>query len=280
LGEENVKRVLHDFGVTQTEGEVYLFLARHSALKGTEIARQIKKDKAQTYHILKSLQTKGLVESSLEVPTRFVPVPFETVVESTIKSKRAEAAQIECSKRELLEYWQSTKQSKLEPALERFLVLEGSSKIFPRILEMINQTRRRFCAVSSVHDLQRAERFGLLDAVGKHPLKAQIDFRLIMELSQRNMGLVRELLERNQLFEVNFRRRNPDFGLPLLPELVIRDREELILGITQTTEAKSEVCLWTNCTILVQSFSAVFEDFWCNAEENIERTGSFAWEDT
>jgi DNA-binding MarR family transcriptional regulator len=274
LGEENVMRFLRDFGVTQTEAEVYLFLARHSVLKGTQIARQVKKDKAQIYHILKSLQTKGLVESSVEVPARFVAVPFETVVELTIKSKRAEVAQIECNKRELLEYWQSTKQGKLEPALERFLVVEGGSKIFPRILELINQTRHGFCAVSTVRDLQRAEQFGLLDAVGKHPLKSQIHFRLLTELSQRNMGLVKGLMERNQLFDVDFRRRNPNFGLPLLPELVIRDGEELMLVITQSVEAQPEVCLWTNCAIIVHFFSAVFEDFWCNAEENVKILGS------
>jgi len=54
-GEENIKRVLKDFGLTETEAAVYLFLAKHDVLKGTEIARQIKKDKAQVYHILKSL---------------------------------------------------------------------------------------------------------------------------------------------------------------------------------------------------------------------------------
>lgn len=275
MGEESVRRVLRDFGLTHTEVEVYLFLARHSALKGTEIARRVKKDKAQVYHILKSLQSKGLVESSLRVPARFVPVPFEMVVEATIESKKAEAAQVECSKRDLLDYWRSTKQCRLEPQIERFLVVEGSRKIFPRILEMINQTIRQFCAVSSVQDLQRAEQYGLLDAVCKHPLKSQIHFRLLTELSGKNIELIRALLERNPSFDVDFRRRNPNFGLPVWPQLVIRDGEELMLGITPTAGAKPEVCLWTNCAILVQSFSAVFEDFWCNAGEMLEIDNSW-----
>src|SRR3989304_2635240 len=106
-GEENIKRVLKDFGFTEREAGVYLFLAKHGVLKGTEIARQIKKDKAQVYHILKSLQTKGLVESTLEAPVRFAPVPCEKIVDSSINAKREEAARIENAKEELFGYWKN-----------------------------------------------------------------------------------------------------------------------------------------------------------------------------
>ena len=143
LSEENIKRILKDFGLTETEGEIYLFLARNDPLKGTQIARQMRKDKAQVYHILKSLQAKGLVESTLEMPVRFTPVPFERVVESTIKAKRAEAARIESIKQELFDYWKNIKRDTLDLPLEKFIVIEGSSKIYLRILEMINKTKRQ-----------------------------------------------------------------------------------------------------------------------------------------
>jgi sugar-specific transcriptional regulator TrmB len=95
LSDEALKRVLKDFGLTEIEAEIYLFLARQGASKGTEVAKQTKKDKAQIYHILRNLQSKGLVESTLEAPVRFTPVSFEHVVESAIKSKKDEATEIE-----------------------------------------------------------------------------------------------------------------------------------------------------------------------------------------
>ena len=55
----------------------------------------MKIDKGQIYRILKNLQKKGLVEATLEYPTRFTAVPFEKVIDSFIKSKREEVAQIE-----------------------------------------------------------------------------------------------------------------------------------------------------------------------------------------
>jgi len=140
-GEENIKRVLKDFGLTETEAAVYLFLAKHGVLKGTEIARQIKKDKAQVYHILKSLQAKGLVESTLEAPVRFAPVPFEKVVESTINAKREEATRIENAKEELLDYWKNISKTKPELPLEKFVVIEGRHKVYSKISQMIKDTK-------------------------------------------------------------------------------------------------------------------------------------------
>lgn len=137
LSEEALKTILRDFGLTETESEIYLFLARHKASKGTEIAKQTRKDKAQVYHILKNLQIKGLVESTLEVPVRFTPVPFENVVESAIQAKKDEAAKIESTKRELLDYWRNISKTTLDLPLEKFLVIQGQQKIYSKIAQMV-----------------------------------------------------------------------------------------------------------------------------------------------
>lgn len=132
LSEKAIRHVLKDFGLTKTEGDLYLFLARHGPLKGTEIAKRIKKDKAQVYRFLKSLQTKGLVEATLEKPYRFTCVPFETVVESTIKTKRDEAKRIENMKQELFDYWKKTNRTMPRSPLEKFVVINGTKKNLPK----------------------------------------------------------------------------------------------------------------------------------------------------
>ena len=271
LSEENTKRLLKDFGLTGMESEIYLFLARHEALKGTEITRQVKKDKAQVYRILKSLQAKGLVESTVETPVRFIPVPFERIVESTIKAKRDEATRIESIKQELFDYWKSISRGRPESPLEKFLVIEGSSKIYPKIFEMINKTRRQFSIVSTIQGLLRADQYGLLDAAFKHPLKSQVQFRFLTELSEKNVSVMKSLIGRKPKVGVNFKGRNPNLGLLLSPRMAIRDEEEILLFITPTTvsspTAQDEVCLWTNCKALLQMFVEVFEDLWTNSTD-------------
>ena len=54
--EETVRKLLKEVGLTEKESEVYLFLAKHGALKGLEIAKQTKKHKAQIYLYFKKPQ--------------------------------------------------------------------------------------------------------------------------------------------------------------------------------------------------------------------------------
>jgi sugar-specific transcriptional regulator TrmB len=85
-------------GLTEKETEVYIFLSQGGILRSGQIARGIKTHRTEVYRILKSLQTKGLVLATLEVPTRFKASPFEMVLDSFIKGKREEAARVEDTK--------------------------------------------------------------------------------------------------------------------------------------------------------------------------------------
>jgi sugar-specific transcriptional regulator TrmB len=271
LGEKTVENVLKDFGLTEKEVEVYVFLAKHGVLKSREVARQIKKDKAQVLRILKSLQSKGLVESTLEAPKRFTAVPFEKVLEAFIKAKRDEAALIESTKKDLLLYWKSIGRTRPEVPLEKFVVIEGTNKIYSKISQMITETRNQFSTISTVPGLLRADQMGLLDLVSSHPLRSKIQLRFLTEFSGQNSNAINVLLEKTSKAGINFRGKNPDLGLRPFPRMVIRDEKEVLLFITPRVEAarakQMDTGLWTNCKTLVQTFVAVFEDLWRNATD-------------
>jgi sugar-specific transcriptional regulator TrmB len=270
LSEETIKKVLKDFGLTQTEAEVYIFLARHGVLKGTEIAKQIKKDKAQVYHILKSLQAKGLVLSTLEAPVRFMPIPFEHIIESTIKAKKDEAARIESTKQEMLDYWKSMNKTNVELPLEKFGVINGRNKIYSKISEMIAETKNQLSAITTVNSLLQADQFDLFNFASKHALKSKIQFRFLTELSIQNLNAMKAIIGKGTKKGFNFRGKNPDLWVTLFPQMVIRDNEETIFFITPNIENaaapdQDDVCFWTNCKSIVQAFTAVFENLWRNS---------------
>ena len=101
----SIKKVLRDFGLTEKEAEIYILLAKSGVLRGGEIVARSRKHRAQVYRILKILQPRGLVETTLEAPTRFTAVPFEAFLDLNIRAKRDEAALIEKEKQELLVDW-------------------------------------------------------------------------------------------------------------------------------------------------------------------------------
>jgi sugar-specific transcriptional regulator TrmB len=274
LGEEPVRKVLKSLGLTEKEAGVYIFLAKHGVQRSGEIGKRVKTDRSEVYRILKSLQSKGLVEASLEVPTRFTAVPFGSVLDSFIKAKRDEAASVETAKKELLSYFERFGKPGPEPVPEKFVVIEGNHKIYPKILQMTKETKNQLSTVATVPGLIRSDQFGILDAAFTHRLKSKIQFRFLTELSEQNLNAMKTLLKRTPKTGFNFKGRNPDLGLQLAPRMVIRDDEEIIFFITPRTDTspteQEDVCLWTNCKALVQSFMAVFEDLWRNATD-IER---------
>ena len=76
--------------MTKREAEVYIFIGKRGPQKGGQIAKQLKKHSAQIYRILRRLKKKGLIESTLEAPTRFTAVPFEKILDLFIKTKQGE----------------------------------------------------------------------------------------------------------------------------------------------------------------------------------------------
>jgi len=271
LGDEKVRKVLKNFGLTEKETEVYIFLAKHGVLRSGEISKGIKTHRAEVYRMLKSLQSKGLVQSTLESPTRFTTVPFETILDSFIKTKREEAASVESAKQDLLDDWKRISRHEPEPSLEKFVVIEGNHKIYSKILQMMKETKSQLSAVSTVSGLMRADQFGLFDAAFDHLVGSKVQFRFITDLSSQNLNFMKILLKRIPKAGFNIKGRNPTLGLKLSPRMVIKDEDEIIFFIKPKTDIaaseQDDVCFWTNCKTLVQSFIAVFEDLWGNATE-------------
>lgn len=265
--------MLQDFGLTETEGEIYLFLSKYGVMKGTEIAKRIKKDKAQVYHVLRSLQAKGFAVSTLESPVCYAPVAFESIVESAIKEKRDDAERIESTKQDLVNYWKSLGKNSRSSTLEKFVVIEDKNKIYRRIIQMIEETKRDFSSLSTVSGLLNSYRFGVLDSIQNSPMHSSAYFRVLIELTETDLPTVGTLLKAKPNAKLDIRGRTPDLAGRISHSMVLRDNEELMVFVNSATplaeKVQGEICFWTNCKVLVQSFVSVFKGMWQEAT-NIE----------
>ncbi len=271
LSEEPVRSILKDIGLSEKEAEIYIFLAKHTALRSGEIAKLTKIDKAEVYRVLTNLQTKGLVEKTLEAPTRFTSTPFERAIDSFIKYKRNEATLVEKTKHELIKDWNNITKAPKQRLVEKFVVIEGWRKIYPRISQMIKQTKREFSSVSTINGYLRAEQLGIFDEILSHPLKENIKFQFISEVPSQNMAAMQKLLDKIPKNFSNIRARNPDFVFKASPRMVIKDGEELLLfinpSVQEPLEKNDDIALWTDCRTIVQSFVTMFEGLWGNSTD-------------
>lgn len=264
LGEECIKRVLNSSGMTNREAEVYIFLAKHNAIKGTEVARLMKMDKAHVFHILKRLQSKGYVETTLEFPTRYTVIPLKNVLEAIVKNRQDEVAYIEEAKNDLLSF---IEKQKVEPLLDKFVVIRGNKRIRAKILQLIRNSKNHLSAAITVQGFMY--KFGIIESIQNHPLKEQIQFRFITESKELNEDFVKNALKKIIKTEFQLKVIDPESGLRMFPRMVTRDYEETLFftSPSYTESEKEEVCLWTNCMYLVQAFTNVFEDLWRNSTD-------------
>jgi HTH-type transcriptional regulator, sugar sensing transcriptional regulator len=265
--------MLRSFGLTEKEASIYILISKHGAIRSNELAKHTKTDKAEIYRILTSLQGKGIIEKTLESPTRFTAMPFEKVVDSYIKNKRDEANIVEKTRNNLLDDWKKITKTQPVSPLERFIVVEGWRKVYPRIFEMVKETKRQLSCISSAEGLLKAEQYGLSEAILAHPNKEKIEFRFITEVSNQNMENVSKLLKLMPKNLSNVRGRKTAFSFKQSPRMVIKDDEEIFLFINSNSEepiGSDDVALWTNCKTIVQSFNDMFEDLWKNSEDLAE----------
>jgi len=91
----------------------------------------------------------------------------------------------------------------------------------------------------------------------------------LTELSEKNLDTVRNLLKKTPKQKFHLEIRIPDLGLSLLNRMIIRDDEEAIFFINRETDQTAteldDLCLWTNCKSMMNSFIAVFDDLWQGA---------------
>ena len=271
LKQEKIESTLRDLGLSTKEAQVFIFLGKRGPLTSGEITKQLKMNRGQVFRLLSKLQKKGLIEATLEYPKRYVVVSFENVIESFIKSKREEAELIEEIKDELVSDWNKISQIELESSLEKFSVIEGKKKIFSKIAQMVRDTEEEFLCSLGVLDLLNSDHYGVFDQLAKQQSKSNIKFRFLTEASKQNLKALK-MLDNKFKKVIELKGTDPTLGSPNFVRMAIRDRQEMVLFISEKGQAaKNEVILCTNCKSIIGAFSGVFEELWNNSRRIEDR---------
>jgi pimeloyl-ACP methyl ester carboxylesterase/sugar-specific transcriptional regulator TrmB len=264
LSIETLKNTLKNFGITENEAEIYVFLAKGGTLKTGQIAKQLRKNKGTVYRTLSNLKKKGFVESTLESPTRYVAIPLQKIIDSYIKYRRKEITQVEKTKTELLKDWERIRKARIQPIMEKFAVVEGK-KIYSKILQMIEKTENQISIVLPISKISRGEQFGIFEEFTKHPKKSKIKFRMLTELSKQNLKATKLLMPKIKS-EIDFRATIPSSKQKTLPRMIIKDKKDVLFFISPKTDlfstSQNESCLFINSKSLVDTLIETFEDLW------------------
>ena len=103
---------LEEFGISHSDGTIYLYLAKMGPKKGNELAKALKMTKQQLLLSLKKLEDRGLIMTESKKIKTFSALPFDKLLECLIYVKLEKAKAIQNRKAELLALWESIKTKK------------------------------------------------------------------------------------------------------------------------------------------------------------------------
>src|SRR5579864_9471467 len=77
---DKLKDELAKFGLTSNQSKVYIYLGKYGSKTAPEVCKSLKLPRTETYHLLTSLQNKGVVSATFQHPIRFSAVPLDKAI--------------------------------------------------------------------------------------------------------------------------------------------------------------------------------------------------------
>ena len=159
----SISQALMLFGLSEREVRIYLKLAASGQMKASELAREMRMHRLDTYHALKSLEEKDIIEATMSRPMRFEALPLEEVIE-IIKYKDREEAwkkssaymELEDASKRFAEL-SDKKDSSENKTTDRIQILSGRRTINEKWSKIISYAKSEILIVASdsgvVHSL-------------------------------------------------------------------------------------------------------------------------------
>ncbi len=104
---ERVLKALENFGLSRTESEVYVYLAKAGPSRAKDLRDGLRMAKQQLYPTLRSLKKKGIVKKKPERSALFRVLAFEELIERYMKLSAEKTKTLNEEKQELAKSWRT-----------------------------------------------------------------------------------------------------------------------------------------------------------------------------
>ncbi len=281
MSEKDVTKFLQVLGLSKREIQVYMFLAKSGVQSTSFVAKRLKMERVQAYRTFKKLQEKGFIEATLERPTRFTIVPFETLVDNYINAKKNEVVNLSDQKQDLLTSWQSISAPESDYPVAKFSIITGKKKIHSKMLNMIEESNSQITVLTTTLGLIQEDIAGVFDAVAS-PSERNVQTQILTDIAPENLKVVERMDRSIEEDQLNIKIRHVSMTSKFFPRFLIKDEEEAILYAPFGNEASvlnlEDEGLWINDKMFISVLKAFFVQMWqggVDASRRIEelRTG-------
>jgi sugar-specific transcriptional regulator TrmB len=163
---EKINNELINFGLTKSQAKVFIYLGKYGSKTASEVSKALQLPRTETYHLVNSLQSLGLVLAELSHPTKYTAMEMRAAITTLVKQEQERIDTLATKEESLSEMWKQipffaveTDESKTE----KMQLLHGSGPITNKIKEMVMSSTESVRVLGSMADILRMHYADIFD---------------------------------------------------------------------------------------------------------------------
>ena len=258
---------LEAFGLSAKEANLYVLLLKYGPKTTGELAKLLHSYRVDIYRVLETLAEKGMIEESVEKPTKYAAVAADAALAGAMMRHAYELRWMEENRDEVLELAQEYLSSDaLADDLYTFKVIKGRSNTLAIMEQLVNAAESHIAFISSLVGISTLSSSGILE----HCIEAAergVRVRCVTEILPRNVSSAREALAGG----IDVRHYDSYAGIRFL----VADARVSLTTITfdalRHGKDAGDTAFWTNSPEYAQYLEASFELLWDAATDATQR---------
>jgi len=247
-----LNRMLVNYDLTPNQSKVYLFLSKIGVKTASEVSKALKIPRTETYHLLSTLQQKGIIFSIFGKPTKFNAVGIKESLSILVNNEKNRITELEVGKASLIKLWEIIPkylQDENESQDNKFQSLQGRNSILVKLEQMIKESKENILVLGTENDFKKfyfTEFSELLN-------KTKSDLKILLDHSGDIPPIFENILPK-KIKKIDDKNRE-DFCF------IIKDDSEVIFFISNP-QAKEMLAVWTDSKTFVTTLRSLFSLMW------------------
>lgn len=256
LSIDKLRDELSKFGLTSNQSKVYVFLGKYGSKTAPEVCKALKLPRTETYHLLTTLQNKGMVSATFQHPIRFSAEPLNKAIWVLVNAEKERVNTLEKQEKNIVELWESIPEfnTTTEDKEDKFQMLQGINQIHSKIKEMISKTKSEFLALGSEKDFLKFYHSDFFEPLDK----SGVDLKLLTSASDQSMYIFDDI-DRSKVRKMSDNIRD-DLCF------IAKDEKELVFFIKNASQSKEITAIWTDSESMVYSMKMLFNSVWSKSK--------------
>jgi sugar-specific transcriptional regulator TrmB len=261
---------LEAFGLSTKEAHLYVILLKYGPKTTGELAKLLHSYRVDIYRLVETLTEKGMIEESVEKPTKYAAVAVEAALTGAMMQHAYELRWMEENRDQVLELAQEyLSREALADDLYTFKVIKGRSNTLAVMEQLVNTAEARIISISSSIGISILSTSGILEHC-INAVKRGVRVSFVTEILPRNISSVREALAGG----IEMRHYDNYAGMRYLVADTRESLTTIAFDALRHGKDASDTAFWTNSAEFAQYLEASFELLWNDGVDAAQRVNA------